>query len=225
MRANIAEDLESLAYPIEKLELLPGNPNRGDVKGVAKSLKQFKQRKPIVAKRDGDREIILAGNTTFLAARDELDWTHIAVSWADELDEANAAGFALADNELAKHGETDERALEEMQEVARQDTDVWDATGFDQELSDKIFADAIDELDPFADDEDDDEDLFPDPPEPPAERKTSPVIQYAIIFDDEDQQQRWYAFVRYLRKAYPDTDTIAERLDLFLGENVPEEDD
>ncbi len=44
----IVADLEALAAPIETLALLPGNPRRGDVDAVARSLDTFGQRKPIV---------------------------------------------------------------------------------------------------------------------------------------------------------------------------------
>ena len=48
---KIARDLESLAYPVDKLQLLPGNYNKGNVDGVAASYARFGQRKPIVARR------------------------------------------------------------------------------------------------------------------------------------------------------------------------------
>ena len=40
------------------------------------------------------------------------------------------------------------------------------------------------------------------------------VVQYNIIFDSEDHQQRWYNFLRWLRRTYPDASTVSERLAL-----------
>jgi hypothetical protein len=52
-----------------------------------------------------------------------------------------------------------------------------------------------------------------DPDEPPP---TRPVIQYTIIFDTKDQQERWYLFLKSLRERYPNTETIGQRLDHFV---------
>ena len=38
------------------------------------------------------------------------------------------------------------------------------------------------------------------------------VIKYEIVFDGEDQQERWYKFLRWLKAEYPDQETIGERL-------------
>lgn len=44
----------------------------------------------------------------------------------------------------------------------------------------------------------------------------SPVIGYQLIFDDEAQQERWFAFLRDLKQKYPAIETIAGRLDEAL---------
>lgn len=44
----------------------------------------------------------------------------------------------------------------------------------------------------------------------------TPTVQYTIIFDEDQQQKRWFNFLRYLKKRYPDPETLAARLDLFL---------
>jgi len=38
------------------------------------------------------------------------------------------------------------------------------------------------------------------------------VIQYAIIFNTEEEQDRWHAYLKWLKEQYPEVDTIAERL-------------
>ena len=51
---HIHPSLESLAVPVDDLELLPGNPRVGDIEAVARSYASFGQRKPIVARRQGE---------------------------------------------------------------------------------------------------------------------------------------------------------------------------
>ena len=109
---RIAEDLAQLAYPIEKLSRLEGNPNRGDVQAVMRSYRRFGQRKPITARRRADgTEEVTAGNHSLEAAR-RLGWTEIAVVWTDD-DDVTAKAWAVADNRTAQLGVTDEDALAE----------------------------------------------------------------------------------------------------------------
>ena len=123
----IADDLAVLARPVDGLELLDGNPRRGDVDAVAASLARFGQRKPIVARRDGT---VIAGNHTLQAAR-KLGWDHIAVVYVDD-DDSTAKAFALADNRTAELGTYDEAALAELiSDVRDADADLLAATGWD----------------------------------------------------------------------------------------------
>lgn len=46
----------------------------------------------------------------------------------------------------------------------------------------------------------------------------TPVIQYNIVFDDVEQQEKWHAFVAFLKEKYPSHETIAARLIEFIGE-------
>lgn len=75
---DIVPDLEHLAFPVDRLTPLPGNPRKGDVEAVARSYATFGQRKPIVARREGGGGIVIAGNHQ-LAAAQQLGWAHIAV--------------------------------------------------------------------------------------------------------------------------------------------------
>lgn len=122
----IVADLAGLAAPVDRLELLPGNPRRGDVEAVARSLAAFGQRKPIVARRDGT---VIAGNHTLQAAR-SLGWSEIAVVWVDD-DDATAKAFALADNRTAELGGYDDAALADLiAEVQAADEALLAATGW-----------------------------------------------------------------------------------------------
>ncbi len=43
------------------------------------------------------------------------------------------------------------------------------------------------------------------------------VVQYTLIFDDADQQRRWYDFIRYLKNSSVyEGDTTAQRLMMFI---------
>lgn len=100
-------DLEGSLYLMSDLVLLPGNPRRGDVDAVARSLTRFGQRKPIVVNDDG---VIIAGNHTFQAAL-QCGWSHIAVIDASDLDGAEQRAYALADNRLSDLAEYDDGLL------------------------------------------------------------------------------------------------------------------
>lgn len=51
----------------------------------------------------------------------------------------------------------------------------------------------------------------------------TPVISYQLIFESQDQQSRWFDFVRMLRSVYPGDDlTLAGRLDAFLQQTLQE---
>lgn len=118
---NISEPLLALASPVANLTPLPGNPRRGDVAAITRSLRVFGQRKPVTARKTGEDEhgdpvgYVTAGNHTLLAARDELAWTHVAVAWFDE-DETTGNAWALADNRTAELGDTDADDLVAMLE-------------------------------------------------------------------------------------------------------------
>lgn len=131
---NIAEPLAALATPITNLTELPGNPRRGDLPAIARSLRVFGQRKPVTARITGTDEsgnpvgYVTAGNHTLQAARDALKWTHVAVVWIDE-DETTANAWALADNHTAELGENDAEALVAMLEGIN-DRELFAATAY-----------------------------------------------------------------------------------------------
>jgi len=124
----IQKDLLPLACPINELALLPGNPRRGDVEAVRRSLLTFGQRKPIVVRRDD--KVVIAGNHTLQAAR-LLGWQEIAVVWVDD-DETTSKAFALADNRTADLGSYDEQALADLiGQVGSIDSELLEASGWD----------------------------------------------------------------------------------------------
>lgn len=130
----IAEPLRGLARPVGSLRLLDGNPRRGDVQAVMRSLKRFGQRKPVVAREDGT---VIAGNHTLLAAR-ELGWPEIAVVFTGD-DEAAGKAFALADNRTSALGSFDMSDLASMAvEVQAADPELLEAASFTEEYLNEL---------------------------------------------------------------------------------------
>jgi site-specific DNA-methyltransferase (adenine-specific) len=123
---KIAPQLRSLIVPIDSVTLHPNNPRRGDVDAVAASLARFGQQKPIVVQ--ASTRYVVAGNHLVKAAH-SLGWTQIAAN-VEELDDASAIGFMLADNRTADLGGYDDALLAAI--LAEQDAAAnLAATGYD----------------------------------------------------------------------------------------------
>jgi len=125
---NIHPSLISLTIDIDKLSFLEGNPRKGDIEAVAKSYKQFGQRKPIVATKD---YVVIAGNHQLAAAR-QLGWDKIAVVITDD-DELTAKAFALADNRTAELGSYDDDLLADLLSEVSSVPELMDSTGFSED--------------------------------------------------------------------------------------------
>lgn len=133
---KIHSSLVPLAAPISELKSLKGNPRKGDVEAVARSLDRFGQRKPCVVQVSTKE--ITAGNHTYMAAK-SLGWDEIAVVWVEE-DDASAKAFSLADNHTAQLGGFDEEALYEMiMEVQAEDESLLIAASYtEKDLTDLL---------------------------------------------------------------------------------------
>ncbi len=130
----IVESLWPLAVPLESCHMDPVNARTGHaVDRIAGSLKQYKQRKPIVVNRSENGKIE-AGNGTWLAAR-RLGWTHIAVVYVED-DPMTAAGYGLADNRLGELSTWDAENL--MMTYEALDPDV--LTGFTADAMEETLA-------------------------------------------------------------------------------------
>lgn len=61
-------------------------------------------------------------------------------------------------------------------------------------------------------------DLSDDNYEPNNETFNNAIIQYNIIFDNENQQTNFHAFLNFLKERYPHLNTISSRLDKYIQE-------
>ncbi|MBH0778803.1 ParB N-terminal domain-containing protein [Nocardia bovistercoris] len=178
---------------VKDLTQYPGNARRGDVPLIAESLKANGQYRPIVVQKSTG--YVLAGNHTLQAAA-SLGWKQIDVHYVD-VDDETARRIVLADNRTGDKGGYDVAdllaLLEELPDL--------EGTGY----TDADLADLVAAADAVGDGDDDNE------PAPP-----SAVISYNLIFDDEDQQETWFEFLKWLKRTYSDKDTIADRLTEYL---------
>lgn len=103
-------DLAPLLMPVDELRTHPENPRRGDVPMIARSLAQFGQLKPVIAKVFDGQLTIFAGNHTYRAAQ-SLGWTHVAVSRPEYLSDDEAELYLLMDNRSSDQATYDYPAL------------------------------------------------------------------------------------------------------------------
>jgi ParB-like chromosome segregation protein Spo0J len=94
MTALIPETLEALSVPIDSIHPYPRNPRRGSTHTIRQSLRAHGQYRPLVV--NARTRDVLAGNHTYLAAREE-GWRQIAVTFVD-VDDEQAAKIVLVDN-------------------------------------------------------------------------------------------------------------------------------
>jgi ParB-like chromosome segregation protein Spo0J len=121
----MSQELEGMAIDLHELVPHPGNPRRGRVETIKRSLTRFGQMRPIlVGHSDG---VIIAGNHTYLAAQ-ELGWEKIACVYTD-LPDDEATAYMLMDNRSSDEATWDDDGLLiVLKDMERKD--LLDATGF-----------------------------------------------------------------------------------------------
>lgn len=130
-------DLQSSLVPIDQVARFPGNPRRGDVEAIARSLRRFGQQRTILVQRSTN--LIVAGNHLWDAAR-LLEWDHVAVTWSD-LDDTEARAYLVADNQIATRGQNDPEALTAFLRDLADRSAIDEALGFDSEALDRYLND------------------------------------------------------------------------------------
>lgn len=190
------------SVPPHDLNIYHRNARVGNVEAIAASLNVNGQYRPIcvnVGTYTGRPREVLAGNHTLKAFRDlamqhpdDERWATIKVFWVD-VDEDRATRIVLADNKTADMGTYDNEVLLELIDSLGGDLDGIGYTTDDlQELADLVDENSADvNSDPIV---------------------NGAIISYNLIFDTEQQQDVWFAFLKKLKQTYPDYDTIAERV-------------
>jgi len=137
--ANIREEIQEFAVPIDSVESHPRNVRQGDIGAISVSLEAHGQYKPILVQRSTN--YIIAGNHTWKAAK-YLGWQNIAVQFLD-LDDDKALRILLADNRSTDLASYDEHALAEVLSEFARSYDMkgllWDQDDLDELLQREQF--------------------------------------------------------------------------------------
>lgn len=178
-------------HPAEQIEQLRG------------SVRKFGQVWPILVRPDGT---VIAGHGRFEALKVE-GFTELKVIVAAGWSEEQCRAFGLLDNKVALNSEWDEDALGlELADLSTLGVGLGDLGFGEDELSELLAGNG-------------------QAVETPAERAErsglgKAVIQFNIVFDDEGQQEQWFAFVRQLKTKFADEETLGARLSKFLTEQA-----
>lgn len=173
------------------------------VQAIAASIRRFGFTAPILAQPDGT---VIAGHGRLEAAR-LVGLKRVPVIRLAHLSAEEARAYLIADNRLAEMASWDTELLHsELAELAKLEVNPGlDALGYSEAELSKMIGKVGD-------------------PGGKSQEKSrggkgglgNPVISYTLVFDTEEQQTRFYAFLRWLRAGQPG-DTIAQRLDGYLG--------
>lgn len=194
----ILEGLQPLIVPLDWILPMAGNPRRGKVEAIARSVRRFGQRTPIVVRRTGEMDghpvgYAVKGNHTRQAMVEKLKWTYAAVVWVDE-DEQTASAYSLADNRSHDLGSYDEDDMARMIASLSDVPELLVDAGFDasalERLSRNTTPGALARADGGAEPTSLDDGV--------PRGLGTPVIATSIVFDDQSQQDQWYRFIRFL---------------------------
>ena len=163
---------------------------------IAASIKEFGFNDPIEIDEDN---MILAGHGRVLAAR-KLGLSKVPFVKIEGLSKAQKQAYILTNNKLALNSDWDNELLKiELHDLSDMKFDM-EMLGFDgAELSEIMYPEPTKSTDP-------------------SDKPLNFSIQYNIVFDDEQQQEVFYAFIRFLKEKYPETDSVGQRLSEYIGE-------
>lgn len=167
---------------------------------ICASIKEFGFTNPILI---DESEGIIAGHGRVSAAK-RLGMDQVPCIRLVGLTKAQRKAYVIADNQLALNAGWDLEKLKlEIEDLKEVDFDI-ELLGFDEQFVETLNLD--DETDEFEQDNS-------------ANDEFNYTIQYNIIFDEEEQQEDWYSFVRFLKEKYPDCESIGQRLQIFIRDN------
>jgi len=171
--------------------------SESQIKQIVASIREFGFTNPVLIDEDQN---IIAGHGRLIAAK-QLDLKKVPTITLEGLTEAQRAAYVIADNKLALNADWDIDLLQKEIEFLKEIDFDTDLTGFSlselQELTDFDFSD--DNYTPEKE-----------------ENYNEAIIQYVLIFDDEEQQARWNQFLMQLKADYPDLPTHSARISEYL---------
>lgn len=206
---TIHEALRALVRPVEGLTPYPGNARNGDTDRIGESIDAHGQYAPIVYQLSSGH--IIKGNHVMHCAL-ERGWDWVAATPLD-VDDDRARRIVLADNATSDAGRYDDPLLMALLEPYADLAD-FAGTGFTEheylDLADRLERAQQAELNAAAS-------------VPGGGGLGTPVVSYTLVFDDTEQQARWYAFLKWLRTSGVPGDTIGERITEYVAGVVPED--
>lgn len=160
------------------------------IEKVATSIKAFGFKSPIIV----DKKLEIIAGHTRLKAAEYLELEEVPVIVVGDLTEEQVRALRIADNKTGEYSDWDMELLkEELKALSVDDFDI-EITGFDFTEVERLLNE---------DDENEEDEV---------ESDTGYIIQYNIIFNDEEEQAEWHDFLKALKEKYPDLETISERL-------------
>ena len=193
--------IESVEQNTGQIEGLPSNPRQWtqtDINRLAKSLEETPElfeARPLIVYPHADKYVILGGNLRYEGAK-KNGMKDVPAHILDEgLDVEKLKEIVLKDN--SSFGDWDMDALaNEWDDLPLREWGIdmpdWGSVNVGEQ-EDTAHKDEMDK---------------------------GYNIQYVMVFNNEDEQDRWYSFLEILKRKYPDVDTIAERVLLETDEIV-----
>lgn len=166
---------------------------------VANSIREFGFNQPLVIDKQG---VIIVGHSRYEASK-MLELKEVPVIVAD-LSVTKAKAYRIADNKTNEYSEWDYGLLQ------KEFTDLLDINydlnnlGFEESALEDLITNT--------------KEAIPDNfnKETVADRIDNFIVQYNIIFDNTDQQEIFFKFLKVLKEKNPEQETIGERLTNFI---------
>lgn len=188
---------EVVEIELNKLKAFPYNPATHSDEQVAiliASIQEYGFRGHITV---DDNNMILAGHCRVEAAR-LCQMETIPCEIIDDFTDAQKQGYVLADNKIALMAGLDVGIFETAIENLIDDNFDIDLTGYREWEVKHLLEDAHKSRSGDGDQDNG--------------GSGGPVISVTLVFDDEQQKEHWYAFLRVLKQQHPDAITTAQRL-------------
>lgn len=170
----------------------------GQIDQLAKLIKEQGFTSPLLV---DSKDVIISGHGRLLAAK-SLGMDQVPCIRVTNLSQAQMRAMRLTDNKVAENSTWDLTVLaEEIQALERDNSMDLVGLGFEA-FAEEFRPSAGEELEAGG---------------KTGTRISQTIIQFNIVFDNEDQQGKFFEFVRQLKGKYPDEPSLAARLIKFLA--------